>query len=299
MADTKRTLAQLIAIFADNTTRDISAQDLRDFLLSAYGSREANTIAIDTTITTDYDIVLVNANSGQVNVTLPAASTNSLKTFLIKKIDTSSNLVKVTPAGSDTIDSESSFWMFVPQQCVEIVSDGTNWRIIAGGYKNGQIKIFEQTATATVPASVSNTTLLSTGIGGKTIPANWFTVGANLRIEAYGYATNAANTFDAQLHSALGSSIFDSVLVNNAAFWATQALVKTEVDFTCRSVGASGNFQVKSEFKVGTTLTVPGPSSSNLVVDTTVSNAIGLNLETVTSFFDTLGITNLKILASK
>lgn len=34
MADTARTLAALVALLADNTAGDISAQDLRDFLLS-------------------------------------------------------------------------------------------------------------------------------------------------------------------------------------------------------------------------------------------------------------------------
>lgn len=37
MADTARTLAQLQALLADNTTSDISPQDLRDVLLSALG----------------------------------------------------------------------------------------------------------------------------------------------------------------------------------------------------------------------------------------------------------------------
>jgi hypothetical protein len=37
MADTQRTLAALQALFADNTTGDISPQDLRDFLVSSQG----------------------------------------------------------------------------------------------------------------------------------------------------------------------------------------------------------------------------------------------------------------------
>ena len=36
MADTKRTLAELQTLLADNATNDISAQDIRDFLVSVY-----------------------------------------------------------------------------------------------------------------------------------------------------------------------------------------------------------------------------------------------------------------------
>ena len=36
MADTRRTLAALQTLLADNTSGDISAQDIRDFLVSAY-----------------------------------------------------------------------------------------------------------------------------------------------------------------------------------------------------------------------------------------------------------------------
>jgi len=50
MADTKRTLTELLALLADNNTGDISAQDLRDFLVSVYndigyGTENASTAA--------------------------------------------------------------------------------------------------------------------------------------------------------------------------------------------------------------------------------------------------------------
>jgi len=42
MADTQRTRAQLIALFADNVTGQISAQDLRDFLVTVMNAEFAN-----------------------------------------------------------------------------------------------------------------------------------------------------------------------------------------------------------------------------------------------------------------
>lgn len=43
MADTRRTLAALQALLADNTSGDISAQDVRDFLVSAIGANVLQT----------------------------------------------------------------------------------------------------------------------------------------------------------------------------------------------------------------------------------------------------------------
>jgi len=42
MADTQRTRAQLIALFADNVTGQISEQDLRDFLVTLMEEEFAN-----------------------------------------------------------------------------------------------------------------------------------------------------------------------------------------------------------------------------------------------------------------
>lgn len=42
MADTQRTRAQLVALFADNVTGQISAQDLRDFLVTVMEAEFAN-----------------------------------------------------------------------------------------------------------------------------------------------------------------------------------------------------------------------------------------------------------------
>lgn len=299
MADTKRTLSQLVTFFADNTTRLISAQRLRDFLVSTYGSREINTVAINTTLTTDHDIVLVDANSGNIDITLPAATTNSNKTYTIKKTDSSANYVKLIPGGGDTIDGETTFYLLTTQQSVTIVSDGTVWKISDGGYRQGFVKIFEQTATASLPASPADTTILSTGVGTKTIPANWFTPGAAIRIEAIGEAVNAANTFDIQTHVLVGSSAKDSDTVANSTFWATGALARIVIDIVCRSAGATGDFAIMSKLEVYNNLEVEAHDPTLVVVDTTASNLLNFTIETVTTNFDSFDVTNLRILASK
>jgi len=60
MPDTQRTLAALQALLADNSTGQISPQDLRDFLLSAFPTvaRRKVSPTYGTTITSDLDLGL-------------------------------------------------------------------------------------------------------------------------------------------------------------------------------------------------------------------------------------------------
>lgn len=69
-------------------------------------------------------MVLANASSGNIALTLQAALTGQL--VKIKKTDSSTNTVTITPP-SGTIDGESSVILSVQYQSVTIVCDGTNY----------------------------------------------------------------------------------------------------------------------------------------------------------------------------
>lgn len=131
MADTNRTLTALQALLPDNTSRAISAQDLRDFLVSAYGSRYVTTISsTPVTLDDDDDIVLADANGGAITVNLPASASNTHKTYTIKKIDSSGNAVTLDGNGSETIDGSTTHALSGQYDSVTIVCDGTEWHII-------------------------------------------------------------------------------------------------------------------------------------------------------------------------
>lgn len=300
MADTKRTLSQLVALFADNVIRAISAQDLRDFLVSTYGSRRQASLSASTTIDLDYDIVLVNATGGARTITLPTAVGNDGKTYSIKKTDSSVNYVKIDANGSETIDGDLSYFLLVQNQSLEIVSNGTNWLVVNGGFRNSSVRIWEQTNTVSVPASVANTNVLTTtGVGSRVLPAGFFSIGSKLHVELYGEATNAANIFDVETHFTVGAVVVDSDVVNNSELWAAGAMVKLEFDLVCRTVGASGTFALMGRMLVGNTLVVETHDPTLIVIDTTIDNEIMISIETTTSFFDSLDITNASITASK
>lgn len=77
---------------------------------------------------TDHTI-LANASGGAFAVTLPSVSTTVGYEFVIKKTDSSANIVTVTPA-SGTIDGAASFALTTQYQSITVQSDGTNWWLI-------------------------------------------------------------------------------------------------------------------------------------------------------------------------
>ena len=80
--------------------------------------------AFDTVITVD--ATLANPTS----VTLPSAATDANQTLWVKKIDYTKNVAKVITSSSQTIDGFNSYNMTNPMQSVELISDGSNWKIL-------------------------------------------------------------------------------------------------------------------------------------------------------------------------
>jgi hypothetical protein len=109
MTDAVRALSAIQTLWADNTTRAISEQDLRDGIYSAIGVVPAGAKTTSYTLTDDDEFFTADATGGAVVFTLPAASsTRAGKVFIIQKIDAGGNAVSFARAGSDTINSATS-----------------------------------------------------------------------------------------------------------------------------------------------------------------------------------------------
>ena len=76
-------------------------------------------------------INLIDATSGNQTYTLPTAIGISGKTYIIKKIDTSTNTVTIATTSSQTIDGYSTITFSNQYQCYTLVSNGSNWYIIS------------------------------------------------------------------------------------------------------------------------------------------------------------------------
>lgn len=79
------------------------------------------------TITNSDDIVLCNAAGGAFTVTLPSATGNTGRQFVVKRLNSGSNTVAVAAVGGQTIDGASSVSLSVQYQIITVVCDGSNW----------------------------------------------------------------------------------------------------------------------------------------------------------------------------
>lgn len=92
-------------------------------------------------ITTSDSVILCDATSAAFTVTLPTASGNTGKTFTIKKIDSSSNIVTIATTSSQTIDGVTTQKLFARYDTSIVQSDGSNWVIINRRIAKSQVRL--------------------------------------------------------------------------------------------------------------------------------------------------------------
>lgn len=129
MPDTQRTLSALIALFADNTTKAISAQDTRDLLVSAVLQR-VRAVSASAVVTTDDRTLLVDVTTADVELTLPAAASASGHTLTVKIIAGVNNVILATN-DTETIDGVDNYSFSTAYSAVTLQSDGTGWHILS------------------------------------------------------------------------------------------------------------------------------------------------------------------------
>jgi len=111
-------------------TRALSGDiDFAGYKASRLAVNVSSKSSSDTVLATDA-ILLADATSGAVTLTLPAASAVSGRVYNFKKIDSSSNNVTIARDGSDTIDGATSFVLDSQYEAITLVSNGSNWFII-------------------------------------------------------------------------------------------------------------------------------------------------------------------------
>lgn len=155
--------------------------------------------------------------------------------------------------------------------------------------------IFIGTASATVANTTVETTLLSTGVGTLTLPADFLSVGRSVSLYVSGIHSAAGNP-TIRIRVYLGSTvILDSTAI--AAHAGTNFTFALRGQFTCRSVGAMGTV-----FAQGVYQELDGGGSNGMsntaatTIDTTVSQIINVTAEWgTTSPSDTITQTNVVI----
>ena len=82
------------------------------------------------TISTSDTVIFADASSGNVTITLPAASSTSGYRFYVKRIDSSGNTCNIARSSTDTIDGQTSVSLDLQYTSLTVVSNGSAWYII-------------------------------------------------------------------------------------------------------------------------------------------------------------------------
>ena len=114
---------------------------------------KVTTITAATTLNNTHNVVL--CNTGPYTVTLPAAASNTGRTYYIKNIDTDGDDITIDGNGSETIDGSATYVLDTYLRNVKLISNGTSWFVISDG-NNGAI-------TALTCGSATNNGTLTSG----------------------------------------------------------------------------------------------------------------------------------------
>ena len=89
---------------------------------------KVSTITAATTLNSTHNVVL--CNTGAYTVTLPAAASNTGRTYYLKNIDAEGDDITIDGNSSETIDGSATYILTAYLQNIKIICDGSNWYII-------------------------------------------------------------------------------------------------------------------------------------------------------------------------
>jgi hypothetical protein len=131
MADTVRTLSALQALLPDNTSKAISAQDLRDVLISAVGSLYGRAVSASDDLDANDIVIAATGGAGGITLTLPAVATSQYKVYAVVKVDAGAGAVTLDPAGAEQIRGTTTYALSAQYAAAIIWCDGTAWHVLA------------------------------------------------------------------------------------------------------------------------------------------------------------------------
>lgn len=100
--------------------------------------------------------------------------------------------------------------------------------------------IFTQTAGATVTNTTTETSILGTGVGSKTLASGFFTAGKTVRLKVSGLYSTVAIPGNVIVRVKLGSTVIASATTSAFVTGASSDYFDFETTITCRTTGGSG-----------------------------------------------------------
>ena len=113
-----------------STTTSVGNLTLNNLTVNGF-NKALTTKTANYTVTLTDCTVLANAATGNVTITLPTSVGATGRTYAVKKIDSSANVVTIATTSSQTIDSFTTEVLARQFDAVQVQSDGSNWFIIS------------------------------------------------------------------------------------------------------------------------------------------------------------------------
>jgi len=135
------------------------------------------------TNTDGFSTILVSTGNTNRTITLPAVASNVGRSLLIKKTDSGTGSVTLTPNGG-TIDGAPSFTLSARYNRIGIVSDGSNWNVEQDGLLRQTKILGANVQTPTTPYTVLSFNLTPGSTYRVTVSAGWTGVSSTGPIQA-------------------------------------------------------------------------------------------------------------------
>lgn len=169
-------------------------------------------------------------------------------------------------------------WVDSTQKTVSSFVDGIHQKLSG--------VIFTATADATVTNTVTETSIIGTGVGTTTLPANFFVAGKSIRLRIGGtYSTPAIGTPSVIVKVKYGSTGIATVTTSSLISSAAGYEFDGEVFITCRTTGSSGTVMVHGDIEYATgiagTISVDplNNGGATTTINTTTSNTLDVTIQ--------------------
>lgn len=279
MVDVLQSLADVLTPYADNDEGLITFQHHRNGFYSSIGVMPYVAKTASYTLTENDEVVNVDATAGAATMTLPAAATTRIgKVYTIRKSDTSVNAVIVDGNSAETIDGDTTQILFTQNSRLTIVNTGTAW-VIKDSYGVVNGRIFIATANVTHANSTTETSIIGTGVGSLTLPANVLRIAKSILSDLSGFLS-CTGTPTLNIRLKLGSTTIAATGAITLETGLANAILSVHALLTCRTVGGSGTVIASGTVSLGTKVFNLHPvSGAAVTIDTTASQVLSITAE--------------------
>lgn len=233
------------------------------------------------------ELMKVTATASAVNeITLANGATANNPT-LSATGDDSNVGINLTPKGTGGVVVGGTYQASANGQFGYEGTTQSAFQVYASGVnQNLSGSVWVKTADTTSATSTAEDALLDTGVGTKTLPANFFVIGKTVRVTLRGKYSNTL-TPTLRLKIKLGSNIMVDTGAQTTITGASNAFFEITGDMTCRTTGGSGTIEAMGRAMVSSAAVTSAVWESSVVtavtVDTTASQAVGVTAQWGTS----------------